>query len=266
MPATPVIVPDLLPTDAQERVRLDFQSYVLRAALHSNTLAPVRDPESVLDVGCGSGRWALEIAQTYPASYVLGVDLVPPSLDDMTDRPHNLTFAQVNLFDGLPFSDGVFGYVHQRLLYLALPITAWPEVIGELARITSSGGWVEIVEGDLARSGGPALELAMGWLLQLGAQRGIDPRMGSQSGRLLREQGLRNLVVREVELPIGVYGGRIGNMMAANFFALLDALRKPLLASGVTNAQTFERALVEMRYEMTRWRYTQPLYIAYGQR
>ncbi len=54
--------PYMLPRDDQEINRLDFQHYRLRYALRSNYAAPIGRPRSILDVGCGTGRWALEMA------------------------------------------------------------------------------------------------------------------------------------------------------------------------------------------------------------
>lgn len=72
-------LPYLLPKDLQEINRLDFQHYVLRQALGRLTFAPVdeqlRRGGQVLDVGCGTGRWAIDLARLYPPTQVTGLDL-----------------------------------------------------------------------------------------------------------------------------------------------------------------------------------------------
>ena len=55
-------IPYVLPRDLEEMNRLDFQHYVLRQAFKGNFLAPVERPLAILDVGTGTGRWALEVA------------------------------------------------------------------------------------------------------------------------------------------------------------------------------------------------------------
>jgi len=75
-------MPYPLPKDTSEINRLDFQHYLLRTGFRGNFAAPLADPTSILDVGCGSGRWAMELAAYFPIAQVVGVDLVPPATDD----------------------------------------------------------------------------------------------------------------------------------------------------------------------------------------
>ncbi len=57
-------VPYLLPKDVLETQRLDFQFYLIRSILHGNHASPLRsDVASILDVGCGTGRWVTEMAR-----------------------------------------------------------------------------------------------------------------------------------------------------------------------------------------------------------
>jgi 2-polyprenyl-3-methyl-5-hydroxy-6-metoxy-1,4-benzoquinol methylase len=73
--------PYLLPKDDAEINRLDFQHYMLRFALRNNYLAPLGQPRDILDVGTGTGRWALEMALAFPGANVVGIDLVAPPVD-----------------------------------------------------------------------------------------------------------------------------------------------------------------------------------------
>src|SRR5579883_1585691 len=71
--------PYLLPKDTKEISRLDYQHYIFRQILRGNTFAPVEDllsqQSQVLDVGCGTGRWGYEMAEEYPQTTVIGIDL-----------------------------------------------------------------------------------------------------------------------------------------------------------------------------------------------
>jgi tRNA G46 methylase TrmB len=67
-------VPYLLPKDVLETQRRDFQFYLICSILHGNHASPLRsDVASILDVGCGTGRWVVEMARTFPGAQVMGL-------------------------------------------------------------------------------------------------------------------------------------------------------------------------------------------------
>jgi cyclopropane fatty-acyl-phospholipid synthase-like methyltransferase len=39
--------------------------------------APIENPKRILDVGTGTGIWAVEMAEKFPNAKVLGIDLSP---------------------------------------------------------------------------------------------------------------------------------------------------------------------------------------------
>jgi ubiquinone/menaquinone biosynthesis C-methylase UbiE len=124
-------LPYALPCDIEEISRLDFQHYMLRYALQGLYFAPLNNPSSILDVGTGTGRWALEMAQFFPRANVIGVDVNPPPADERAAtgvdvRPPNYAFTPGNVLEGLPFEDEVFDFVHMRLLFTAIPSDRWP--------------------------------------------------------------------------------------------------------------------------------------------
>lgn len=45
---------------------------LLKGKLH---IAPLQNPERILDVGTGTGIWAIEMADSYPKCKVTGTDL-----------------------------------------------------------------------------------------------------------------------------------------------------------------------------------------------
>ncbi|MGH2504736.1 MAG: class I SAM-dependent methyltransferase, partial [Ktedonobacterales bacterium] len=192
-------VPYALPADDEEINRLDFQHYMLRFAFQGNFAAPITNPASILDAGAGTGRWAVEMAQTFPDANVIGVDVKPPAVDERADalghadpRPPNYTFVLANLLEGLPFPDHTFDYTHQRLLFTAIPHDRWPGAARELVRVTRPGGWVELVDSIGLANGGPNVERLMDWIRRLSAMRGVDLMDGGRLGDYLRSTQLVN--------------------------------------------------------------------------
>ncbi len=262
-------IPYVLPKDLQEVSRLDFQHYMLRFALRANFVAPLRDPHDILDVACGTGRWALEMAQTFPESNVAGLDVVPPPPDAGSGpdvRPPNYVFVQGNVLEGLPFANASFDYTHMRLMMAALPANRWQDVVNELVRVTRPGGWIELVEGDLLYNIGPALDKLNQWGIELCARRGIDLTNGSQIPTYLRASGINPVYTREVRLPVGSRGGRLGAMAVTDYLAILTSVRGFLISLGFTTDVEYDRLFAQAQTEIARRGHEWPFYIAYGQR
>ena len=262
-------VPYVLPKDLDETNRLDFQHHMLRAFIKGNYLAPIGQPRDILDVGCGVGRWAAEMASEFPAANVIGVDVAPPTIADDTPSgaaaAENYTFVQGNVLERLPFADNSFDFVHQRYLILAIPANRWPHVIAELLRVTRPGGWIELIETE-PPSGAPAIDQLATWGKQLIGRRGIDMAMAGQIGPLLTAGGAAQVTARTLTIPVGRPGGRIGGMMVVDYMSALTAIRGPLAALGVASEATFDEAMARGRQEFERRSFPQSIYVAYGRK
>jgi SAM-dependent methyltransferase len=269
--------PYVLPKDEAEIHRLDFQHYMLRYAMQGNYLAPIGQPHDILDVGTGTGRWALEMAHAFPNANVIGIDLVEPPVDANVGknvgkkkqpdiRPPNYTFLTANVLEGLPFPGMSFDYAHQRLLIGGVPAVRWPEVIAELVRVTRPGGWVEMGEGGTTPNGSPALRALWDWVIAACDRRGLDVRIGPKLPDMLQAAGLQAISFQKVDLPIGRYGGRLGALTETNLFSFFTNLRDLVLAYALTTAQQFDAALAAARKEVVRGRYVWPYHVVYGQR
>lgn len=120
--------------------------------MHGNFSAPVEEDLlrgiNVLDSGCGSGAWFTEMAQDYPNSTFVGID-VANVISESLSLPSNCTFLKVNILEGLPFEDATFDYVFQRFLFGALTPTDWSFVVRELVRVVKPDGWLESFECDI---------------------------------------------------------------------------------------------------------------------
>lgn len=262
------------PSEAEVVMRADFTHVMLRAALGANYFAPIATPSFILDAGCGSGRWVRDMAAEFPIARVVGVDLVTPTQSNpassgvfsTTDQHRSYAFVQHNIMEPLPFAPASFDLTHMRQMTRDLPVAAWPRVVGEMARVTAVGGWVELVEGALARNGGPALETIQHWALQAWRQHGLDPRVSSQLPDLLHRLSLTDIRTHTVELPIGPHGGRFGELMGADLLARVEGMRGQIIAARATTPEAFTQAQNALRHEMELGTIVQPFYVVYGRR
>jgi ubiquinone/menaquinone biosynthesis C-methylase UbiE len=266
--------PYVLPSDDQEINRLDFQHYMLRFALRGNYAAPISQPASILDVGGGTGRWAIEMAQLFPNANVVNTDLVPPKgseggpgLGSGAERvPENYAFVQGNVLEGLPFADNSFDFVHVRLLLFAISKDKWPAVAREVLRVTRPGGWVESVETGPQRNGGPAMDMLVQWITEASMRRGVDPLLGPHIAKYYADAGLSRVQTRDINLPVGQYGGRLGNMAAVDVFGVVGGIKQVVVAQNITDAPSYDSSMSQARDDLNRFQCTLPFYLAYGQK
>ena len=259
-------VPYILPKDLDETNRLDFQHYMLRSFMRGNYLAPISAPRDIVDVGCGTGRWAIEMAAEFPTANVIGVDVAPPAVGEGGAlTADNYTFVPGNVLERLPFADKSFDFTHQRYLVLAIPAQRWPHVIAELLRVTRPGGWVELIETE-PPSGAPALDQLAEWGKQLMSRRGIDFSTARQIGAMLHAGGARDVTARPLIIPVGKPGGRIGAMMVADYLSALGAVRGPLAAVGIASEDAFDEAMSRARQELDQRAFPQNVYVAYARK
>ncbi|WP_052890808.1 class I SAM-dependent methyltransferase [Thermogemmatispora carboxidivorans] len=261
--------PYLLPKDLGEVNRLDFQHYALRAALRGNYLAPIVQPHRILDVGCGTGQWAFELAQQFPQAQVVGLDL--EQVKAATSPPPNYRFVQGDILQGLPFDNDSFDFVHQRLLFLAIPLPAWPGVVQDLARVTAPGGWVELAETGTALEDwhpcGQATQEFCRLAAQLASLRGIDTDAVPRSLECyLEEAGLVNIHGQRFAVPLGEWGGRIGSLMALNVCEGWKAISAPLAARFGKPEQEVLALIEQAHREWNEFHTSCHFAVAYGQK
>lgn len=256
-------VPYLLAQDLPEHNRLDFQHFFLKNVLHANYMAPVENPATILDAGSGTGRWAAEVAESWPQARVTGVDVQPA----MSSAPLNTRFLKHDILHGLPFEDNSFDYVHSRLLVLAIPADSWPKLISEYLRVACPDGWIEFFEGGMTfLNDGPHTQQFLRWWDQLSEQRGIRPALIEQLPELARNAGLRQITTRRLQVPVGNWGGRVGSMLSANILTGWGALKETFATQLNVSPDLFESTYDALIYEWAQSRTQYEYMIVYGRK
>ncbi|KAM0436822.1 hypothetical protein ACHAPT_002534 [Fusarium lateritium] len=128
------------PNDDRQNDGLDLSHHMLYLALDNKLfLAPIGDsPQRVIDVGTGTGIWAIDFADQFPSAEVIGTDLSPIQPPWV---PPNCKFELDDAQLPWPYPDNHFDYVHIRVLMGA--IKDWPALYKEVYRCLKPGGWFE---------------------------------------------------------------------------------------------------------------------------
>jgi predicted O-methyltransferase YrrM len=117
----------------------------------------------VLDVGCGPGHWALDLAACLPSSEVTGIDTSATRIASASSQAHarglsNVRFLCLDASQPLSLPDASFDLIHARFVQSFLPMAAWPLFLAECQRLLRPGGLLVLVECENPISTSPALE------------------------------------------------------------------------------------------------------------
>ncbi|KAI9745911.1 MAG: hypothetical protein M1818_000592 [Claussenomyces sp. TS43310] len=98
-------------------------------------------PQKVLDIGTGSGHWAIGFAEKYSSAEVIGVDICPPELERM---PANMRVVMDNINEMWTYKPETFDLIHVR--DLSGSIYDWQEFYKCAYRCLKPGSWINQVE------------------------------------------------------------------------------------------------------------------------
>ncbi|RMJ06634.1 hypothetical protein CDV36_013774 [Fusarium kuroshium] len=197
----------------------------------------------VLDVGTGTGIWAVEFANDHPHAQVFGIDIaaiqpdfVPPNcIFEIEDAEKEWTWTQK------------FDYIFVRLMVGSL--ADWDKFTRKCFENLEPGGWLEVIDPTFpAKSDDGTLkptsplnkwdELTCKGALNLG--RPFDE--GVNHEKRLKEQGFINVTRKTFKWPINTWPKdpkykEIGLWTLANIERNLEAISTILLARGLEMSQ-----------------------------
>ena len=185
--------------------------------------SPIKNPKNILDLGTGTGIWAMEIAEHFPQANVLGNDLSP-----IQPRwsPPNVTWEVDDIEDDWAHPNS-FDFIHCRAL--AAAIKNWPRLVVQCfeyaihhevtrrslliwSRNTSPGGYTELVDYDALWTSpdgslkeGTPLDDMVKQFTKATRDAGMEPCPGPRLAGWAKEAGFVNIRVKTIPLPVGIW-------------------------------------------------------------
>src|SRR5579875_357918 len=153
----------------EELQRLTIQDQATTSIM-GGPLAEQADPtmfQRVLDVGCATGGWAIELAQRYPWMQVVGIDISERMVRYAQRRAEaagvaeRVSFQVMDALLRLEFPDNSFDLVNVRYAVSFVRTTEWRKFLYRLQRVLRPSGVLRLTEGTvMVESPGtsPALE------------------------------------------------------------------------------------------------------------
>lgn len=247
-----------------EMVRLTSQDIFLTKIMGG--LLPERPDfaniHRVLDIACGPGGWASEVAFAHPEIEVVGIDTSRTMIEYARTQARlqglgNASFRVMDATKPLDFPENSFDLVNARFLVGFMLPAAWPSLVQECMRVTRPGGLIRLTEIDdmgtttspafekLSEMGRRAFQLAGRTFSPEGLNAGITPRLG----KFLRDAGCQNLKMQAHAIDYSA-GAEAHANMYQDWRVALKLLQPFLIKMGVTTQEEADRLYNQVLAEM----------------
>ncbi|MCJ1286745.1 hypothetical protein MMC26_006091 [Xylographa opegraphella] len=195
-----------MPNDDAEETRLSVvhQSFLLLLE-DRLTMARISDDiERVLDVGTGSGDWAIAMGERYPNAEIVATDI--SSYSQPPTVPPNVFFQIDDAREEWTYG-AAFDLIHIRCLNGAF--SNWAHIYHEAFRHLKAGGMIEVVDMGLITVVEPSrvshLSIYNGVLQSAAEKAGITVSLEHLRKSLAEASGLSVLRTTTLEFPLGNY-------------------------------------------------------------
>jgi ubiquinone/menaquinone biosynthesis C-methylase UbiE len=232
----------------------------------------------ILDVGCGPGAWALEVAFTYPQIEVVGFDVSEAMISYARTQAQvqgldNAHFHVMDARQPLDFPDNSFDLVNARFVAFLGP-AIWPKLLQEYRRISRPGGVIRLTESEWGMTNSPAHEILYGKFYRAMKLAG---QSYSPDGRIyditpMLGGFLRNIGCVDIRQVAHVIDFSAGTEDYESFFrdwmTFFHLIKPFLIKRGVTTQEEVDQLVDQMEFEMRQDDYRGIMYIltAWGQK
>ncbi|KKK12837.1 hypothetical protein ARAM_001180 [Aspergillus rambellii] len=194
------------PNDEAESNRMDMKHEAALTMLDGKLfVSPVKTPRRILDLGTGTGIWAIDVADQHPEVEVTGIDLSPTQ---PLFVPPNLKFVVDDMEAEWLYTES-FDLIHARYLVGALEDPA--QVIAQAYKHTTPGGWFEFhemhtkVRSPDGTHQGTHIANFFDVLRDSFAKRGRSMDSALYLEKWFRDAGFVDITVKKIQAPIGAW-------------------------------------------------------------
>ncbi|KAF9903281.1 hypothetical protein EC991_004009 [Linnemannia zychae] len=240
---------------------------------NKNIHVPIpKDCGRVIDLGCGPATWTMDMATDLTAVNFHGVDISP--IYPAAIHPRNCSFSRECVVSGLSQPSNSFDVAYQRNVAPGFTFEHWSRSITEAFRIIKPGGYFESVETDVrVHDAGPMTNACFDHMIMSMASRNVDPSVVRSLDKLMIGAGFVDVRVVEYRVPLGEYGGKLGQLWKQNMTAILETVKPHLAKAGRITEQQVEGMIREMGRETATkegegkfFRSYQTVYVTYGRK
>ncbi|KAG0306565.1 hypothetical protein BGZ97_000703 [Linnemannia gamsii] len=235
---------------------------------NKNIHVPIpKDCGRVIDLGCGPATWTMDMATDLTAVNFVGVDISP--IYPAAIHPRNCAFSRECIVSGLTQPDCSFDVAYQRNVAPGFTLEHWTRSIAEAYRILKPGGYFESVETDVrVHDAGPMTNACFDHMVMSMASRSVDPAVVRSLDKLMISAGFVDVRVVEYRVPLGEYGGKLGQLWKQNMTAIMETVKPHLAKAGHIGEQQAGEMISEMGRETKSgdFRSFQTVYVTYGRK
>ncbi|KAF9183257.1 hypothetical protein BGZ51_004146 [Haplosporangium sp. Z 767] len=224
-----------------------------------------KDSGRVIDLGCGPATWTMDMATDLTSIHFVGIDLSP--IYPTAIHPRNCSFYKENILDGVSQSGNCFDVAYQRNVAPGFTLEHWHQSIQEAYRILKPGGWFESVESDVSiQEAGPFTMKCYEHMRLSMAPRNVDPSVVRSLNRIMIETGFTDVQVKEYRVPLGEWGGKLGQLWRQNIFSVMETVKPHLAQAGHTSEAQVSEMMQAMHKETQELHSYQIIYVTYGRK
>ncbi|CAI2181898.1 11993_t:CDS:2 [Funneliformis geosporum] len=219
------------PINEKDFNRLELQHHLFRIIWNSNFSVPMQSQLSigntrVLEVGSCPTIWTFDMASEYPLSTFVGIEntsaiintsSISSNYSSKIPEPRNAIVLQTNT--GLPFPNETFDLVYHKstaIIPLLQCLHNPLNTINQMIRVLKPGGWLEfmIIEKRWYNLG-PITQYMENSYIELCPSFKINNLECTQLEKYLHTKNdLSCITIQTKEIPIGSFGGRIGEFVS----------------------------------------------------